>query len=162
MKRKYEKIAKLVAKFIDNDCSVSYSDVFFYSPDDELICFTFNENEESNREWKKFLAEEFNFTLTKENLFTMSILHELGHHYTVSFFSDEQWEEEATEKPLFGLTGAERDQAYFRLPIEKAATEFAIKCYTKNKEIMRAWNHRFNCAIRHYEKREKKSLLTNI
>lgn len=162
MKKKYEKLAKIIKKFIDNDCDVCYDKVFFYSPDDELICFTFDEDEESNREWKKFLAEEFGFTLTKENLFTMSVLHELGHHYTVNFFSDEQWEDEANEKGLAGLVGAERDQAYFRLPIEKAATMWAVMFYNANPKYMQKWNHRFACMIKHYEKREKRTLLTNV
>ena len=162
MKKKYQKIAKLIEKFIDNDCAVSYDKFFFYSPDDELICFTFNEDEESNREWKKFLAKEFNFTLTKENLFTMSILHELGHHYTVDLFTEEQWEEEATEKCLEGLEGAERERTYFNLPIEKTATMWAVNFYRENKEFMRAWNRRFACAIKHCEKREGRTLLTNL
>ena len=159
---KYQKIAKLIKKFIDNDCEVCYDDVFFYSPDDELICFTFGEDKESNREWKKFLAEEFNFTLTEENIFAMSVLHELGHHYTVHLFSDEQWEQEATESTLEGLEGAEKDQAYFRLPIEKAATEWAVMVYRENEKVMHAWNHRFNVAIRHQEKKSKRKLLTTF
>ncbi len=158
----YNKIAKLIEKFIGGDCEVKYSDMFSYEPIDEVITFTFGEDEFSNREWKKFLAEKYNFTLTKENIFAMSILHELGHHYTVDLFSDEQWEEEATESSLLGLTGAERHQAYFNLPIERAATEWAVMVYKENPKAMLAWNHRFACAIKHCEKKAKRTLLTNV
>ena len=158
----YNKIAKLIEKFIGGDCEVKYSNMFSYEPVDEIITFTFGEDEFSNREWKKFLAEKYNFTLTKENIFAMSILHELGHHYTVDLFSDEQWEEEATESSLLGLTGAERHQAYFNLPIERAATEWAVMVYRENSKAMLAWNHRFACAIKHCEKKAKRTLLTNV
>lgn len=158
----YEKMAKLIKKFIGNDCDVKYSNMFSYEPTDEIITFTFGEDEFSNREWKRFLAENYGFVLTKENIFALSILHELGHHYTVDLFSDEQWEEEATESSLLGLTGSARHQAYFNLPIEKAATEWAVMVYRENPKAMRAWNHRFACAIKHYEKKAKRTLLTNV
>lgn len=165
--KQYLGIAKLIKKFIGNNCEVFYDNIFAYYPaenesDEAIITFSFTEDEESNREWKKFLAEYFGFRLTKENLFTMSVLHELGHHFTVHLFSDEQWEQEATESTLEGLEGAERDQSYFRLPIEKAATEWAVMVYRENEKIMRAWNHRFACAIRHQEKKAKRKLLTNL
>lgn len=156
---------RLIEKFIGNDCNVELSDRFSYEPTDEVITFTFEENHDSNVEWKKFLKEKFNFTLTAENVFAMSILHELGHHYTVELFSEDVWETEATEKCLGDLTSSERQQAYFNMNIELAATDWAIRCYNCNsKETMRAWNHRFNCAIRHYEKKHhvENSLLTKL
>lgn len=155
----------LIEKFIGNDCKVKQSNRFSYEPEDEVITFTFEENHDSNVEWKKFLKEKFNFTLTTENIFAMSILHELGHHYTVNLFSDEVWTSEATEECLGDLTGTEREWAYFNMSTELAATDWAVSVYNANsKKAMRAWNHRFNCAIRHYEKKHhiKNSVLTKF
>lgn len=155
---------KLIEKFIDNDCHACYGNQFAYLPDEEIIVFTCEEPIETNVEWKKFLKNTFDFNLTAENVFTMSILHELGHHYTVGYFSDEDWESQALEKGLEDLEGAELMQAYYNLPIEKIATEFAVKVYNENPKEMRIWNHRFNCAIRHFEKKYdvKNSLLTKF
>ena len=156
---------RLIEKFIDNDCKVKLSDRFSYEPTDEVITFTFEENHDSNVEWKKFLKEKFNFTLTAENVFTMSILHELGHHYTVDTFSDEVWEKEATEECLGDLSGVERERAYFNMSTELAATKWAVETYNSNSpKLLRSWNHRFNCAIRHYEKKHhvEESLLTKF
>ena len=152
MKNKYSKIARLIEKFTDGDCTAVFKkDGFYYYPGDEEIGFRINENinDESNIEWAKFLKETFNFTLTQENLFTMSILHELGHHHTVDFFSAEEWETQALEKNIQDLEGTERMQAYFNMPIEKTATEWAVMFYTLGIKNMRAWNQRFNCAIAH-------------
>jgi len=158
------KMEKWINKFIGGVCSVYEANMFCFMPDDEVITFTYDEPTEANSEWKKFLKESFNFDLTNENVFTMSILHELGHHYTVDLFTDEEWTEQATEKALENVADSEYCQAYFNLPIEKKATEYAVSAYKQNETAMRKWNHRFNCAIRHYEKTHKikSSLLTKF
>lgn len=155
-------LTKLVEKFIDKDCDVQMGDHFAYIPAEETILITLHEDNKNNDEWKIFLKKNFNFDLTRENLLTMSILHELGHHYTVDLFSDEEWCLQATEECLGDLTGTERCQAYYNLPIEKIATNWAVEVYNTNSEAMRAWNHRLFCAVRHYEKRHhvKSSLTT--
>lgn len=144
-------LTKTVEKFIDHDCTVKMLKQFCYQPEDKVIGISLTEDNSSNGEWAKYLKATFDFTLTKENLFAMSILHELGHHYTVDYFEDDEWIEQATEEALGDLTGSERQQAYFNLPIEKVATEFAVKVYNANKRDMRKWCHRLNCAVKHYE-----------
>ena len=156
-------LTRLVEKFIGKDCEVVMSDYFCYHPTEEIIAITLFEDNTANAEWKQYLKETFDFDLTRENLFAMSILHELGHHYTVDYFENDEWIEQATEKALGDLTGSARQQAYFNLPIEKVATEFAVKVYNANERDMRAWNHRLNCAVRHFEKLHSvKSSLTSF
>ena len=156
-------LTKVVEKFIGHDCTVRMYDYFCYEPDTKEICITLFENNDANREWAKYLKDTFNFTLTRENLFAMSILHELGHHYTVDLFDDDEWTEQATEVRLQGLTGSERYQAYYNQPIEKAATTWTVEVFNENKKVMRAWNHRLNCAVRHFEKLHSvKSSLTSF
>jgi hypothetical protein len=156
-------LIRLVEKFIDHDCTVKILKQFCYQPENKVIGISLIEDNSSNSEWAKYLKDTFNFTLTQENLFAMSILHELGHHYTVDYFENDEWIEQATEKALGDLTGSARQQAYFNLPIEKVATEFAVKVYNANERDMRAWNHRLNCAVRHFEKLHSvKSSLTSF
>lgn len=159
-------LVKIVSKFINAECAVCEANLFCFIPDENIITFTFEDDYESNLEWKKYLKDVFNFELTNENLFSMSILHELGHYHTIDLFSSSEWNEQATEMVLEKVPEAERFQAYFRMPVEQAATTWAVNYYLKNKMKMRKWNHRFNCAIRHYEKKHpihfSKSLLTKL
>lgn len=160
---KKNSLTKVVEKFIGHDCAVHMSDCFCYEPDTEEIGITLFEDNDANREWAKYLKDTFNFTLTRENLFAMSVLHELGHHYTVDYFNDDEWAEQASEKLLNLLTGSARYQAYYNQPIEKAATMWAVEVFNENKKVMRAWNHRLNCAVRHFEKLHSvKSSLTSF
>lgn len=162
-----QKIAKLISKFICGTCQVYPADLFAYSPNEPLITFCLDEATEDNRIWKEYLQETFNFKLTAENVFLMSVLHELGHHATFPNFTIEEWKEQASEKCLEDQkfeTEKEYFAAYYNLPIEIAATTWAIKMYNEHRPYMRAWCQRFNCAIRHYEKKHKikNSLLTRL
>jgi hypothetical protein len=159
-------LAKVISKFINAECSVCEANLFCFIPDENIITFTFQDDYESNFEWKKYLKNCFNFELTNENLFSMSILHELGHYHTINLFNPTEWEEQATEMVLEKVPEEERIQSYFKMPIEQAATAWAVKYYNENELKMRKWNHRFNCAIKHYEKKHpihfSKSLLTKL
>ena len=158
------RMEKLIEKFIGYDCKVSLGKEFAYFPAKKVITFTYNEPIKANTEWKKFLKETFNFNLTNENLFSMSVLHELGHHYTEKLFSNEEWIEQTSGKYFENLDGSELYQTYYNMPIEKIATEWAVMVYNANLLNMRVWNHRFNCALRHWQKLRKKktSFLTKF
>ena len=65
-------LKSLVEKFINYDCEVEIGSNFLFYPDG-VIVFSLGEDKEDSILWKKFLKERFNFTLTRENLFTMSI-----------------------------------------------------------------------------------------
>ena len=151
------KIAELVFKFIGGACTVAPANMFVYDPTAEMITFCMDEDPTVNKTWKKFLKENYNFTLTAENAFLISILHELGHHFTIDLFTEEEWTEQATEEVLKGIDceSEEYRLAYFNLPIERAATAWAITMYNKYPKTMRAWGRRFTCALRHYNKRHK-------
>lgn len=160
--KKYNHLASLVFKFINKECYVNYGNCFAYDPTCETIIFNLDEDIIANQQWKIFLKYKFNFTLTKENIFTLSILHELGHHYTENLFSDEEWECQASESTLTETDELKIQQEYFNLPIELAATEWAVNTYRASLDDMRIWNHRFTCAIKHLQKKENKKFLTNF
>lgn len=160
--KKYNHLASLVFKFINKECYVNYGNCFAYDPTCETIIFNLDEDIIANQQWKIFLKYKFNFTLTKENIFTLSILHELGHHYTENLFSDEEWERQASESTLTETDELKIQQEYFNLPIELAATEWAVNTYRTSLDDMRIWNHRFTCAIKHLQKKENKKFLTDF
>lgn len=162
--KKYNHLAKLTRDFVNKECTIQYGNCFAYHPQEKTITFSLGADDaEDCHEWKEFLAKKFNFSLTKENIFTLSILHELGHHFTIELFSDDEWNFQATEEYLRNINDYhERSQAYFNMPIELLATQFAIDIYRNHPRKMRAWNHRFTCAIRHLEKKENKKFLTNF
>ena len=153
--KKYNHLASLVFKFINKECYVNYGNCFAYDPTCETIIFNLDEDIIANQQWKIFLKNKFNFNLTKENIFTLSVLHELGHHYTENLFSNEEWERQASESTLTETDELKIQQEYFNLPIELAATEWAVNIYRASLDDMRIWNHRFTCAIKHLQKKRK-------
>lgn len=157
------KISKLIAEF--TGCAATRGDEYMMTIDDGqfLISWTDGEIAGLNKTWKYRLMEDYGFNLTKENVFIMSILHELGHAMTVGNFSEEDWNLEFCLKEQIGeeVIAAEEDddydewfyqnQRYFLMPTEKAATDWAIEQY-RTQPFIRAWQHRLNCAVKHYEK----------
>jgi len=158
------KLQKLVEKFINYDCEVEYDkNGFFYFPNG-VIAITLNDKMEDNATWKKFLKETYNFNLTQENLFSLSILHELGHHYTLDDLPEEEQERdiisetiendlETSGKNEVSYTSEELQMIYFNSLREKVATDWAVETYRENEKAMRHWNHRFVCALRHCKKK---------
>ena len=164
MRKNTLKLQKLVEKFICGECDVIYDPCgFFYYPD-EVIAVTLNDSMADNLTWKKFLKQTYDFDLTHENLFSISVLHELGHHFTLDSLSDEEQEQDAVSDAIIGALKAsgknevtfsseDLEMIYFNSNREKVATDFAVQIYNSNLKTMRKWNQRFNCLIRHYKKR---------
>jgi len=157
------KISKLIAEF--TGCAATYGDEYMmsFTENGPMITWTDGEVAGLNKTWKHRLMEDYGLVLTKSNVFILSILHELGHAVTVGNFTEEEWETEFHLKEEIGdevMAAAEdndynewfyQNQRYFLMPTEKAATDWAVEQY-KTNPFIRAWEHRFNCAIRHYEK----------
>ena len=76
-----KRLVKVVGDMIGHDCSIIAGDTFMYHWGDNAIEININEGYLDNLDWKKFLKKEFDFDLTHENWFSLSVLHELGHHY---------------------------------------------------------------------------------
>lgn len=159
-------LTNLVEKFIDKKCKVCFSGEFEYNPNTATIGITLVEKPYiNNKLWKKYLKENFDFNLTEKNVFTMSVLHELGHHLTVNNFSNEQWEKDAQQKGIEHLNGDDWTMAYFNLSTERSATETAVKIYNSfDKKTIDNWNNLFINEIKHYEKTKKikSTLLTKL
>ncbi len=157
--RKYRgrKLSALAQEFIGNECPVAYGPMWAFWFGDDVITWGGDESRILNEAWKRYLKAEFDFDLTNENVFTLSLLHELGHYYTWDQFDEDEWDadrahEEVINKTMTVENFFDNQFEYFNMPTERAATEWAISCYNANKVAIRHWNRRFMCAIRHFEK----------
>lgn len=159
-------LTNLVEKFIDKKCKVCFSDEFECNPSTATIKITLVEKPYvDNKLWKRYLKENFNFDLTENNVFTMSVLHELGHYLTADNFSYEEWKKDLDRKEIDYLDGDDWKMAYFNLPTERSATETAVKIYNSyDKKTINNWNKCFVNEIKHYQKAKKikSTLLTKL
>lgn len=127
------KLVTVLEEMIDHDCKIIAGDTFMYHWDDNAIEININETYMDNIGWKKFLQKEFGFTLNHENWFTMSVLHELGHHYTLDYFDKEE-----VAKSQHACV---KENEHYYEPVEMLATDWAVSYYklanmdTWNKEI---------------------------
>lgn len=151
------KISKLISEF--TGCAVWRGDDFMFVLGGGVpgIQWTDGEDAVLNKIWAYRLMEDYGFKLTNQNVFIMSILHEVGHAMTVDKFSTKHWNDEFAKKEKISeeMTKEnffEKNQEYFLMPTEKAATDWAVDYYNNNKDEIRVWQHRLNCAVKHYEK----------
>lgn len=113
---------------IDSD----FDSDFFYDPEDERVYFSIIISERSDRLFKEYIAKEFNFNV--ENTFLISLLHEVGHFYTLPLFSKEEMKKSYRDKSKIEKALEKNDDdatfsSYFDLDVEKVATKWAIEYY---------------------------------
>lgn len=141
-----KELVKIIKELTNYEVDVEYCTYgFFYEPDG-TIRFTLNDSFYEDEDWRQFLAEKFGFTLTAYNWFTMSILHELGHHYTIEYFDSEEWNEMCDE--LDSNDSHAINFNHFNQVNELMATEWAIEYYRQNKSEMNHINRKFKKAFK--------------
>lgn len=149
-KRKFRNvIAKILEDF---NVRVTLGDCFFYDPDTCTVYFTpfSSSSDEFHRHW---ILQNFNYTIKEREYFLFSLLHEVGHHYTFSDLTDEDLQYEIFCRKILEnfdkyRTADEINEAYFNLPAEKLATQWAIDfmseyphwCRKMNRKIYQAFN----------------------
>lgn len=123
---------------IDSDFDADFS----YDPEDERVYFSIIIAEKSDQLFKKYIARKFGFKVP--SIFMMSLLHEVGHFYTLPLFSKIEIEEahKAKKEIELNLEKVNRRSLkwdsvysqYFDLKIEKVATVWAVNYYRENKK----------------------------
>ena len=125
-KRKFRNV---IAKVLENfDVRVVLGEDFSYDPETHTVYFTpFTCSvDEFHRQW---ISDFLDFTVTKRNYFLFSLLHEVGHHYTMESLTDEDLEYETLCRQALKFSDESdnrKNEAYFRLPSEIIATQWAI------------------------------------
>ena len=125
-----KRLVKVVGDMIDHDCKVIAGDTFMYHWGDNAIEININEGYLDNLGWKKFLKKEFDFDLNHENWFTLSILHELGHHYTLAYFDEDEVRK--------SQHACRKENEHYYEQVEMMATDWAVSYYRLSD--MDAWN----------------------
>lgn len=133
--KKAFKILKKFCKIYAPDIKFELADECYYDKDEGKIGFCFDQTDEM---FDKHIRTEHNFPyIDKINLNLFSLLHEIGHYYTMDE-CDESEEDELT-RTLFSVIpyevaycDYEITRAYFNLDMEWQATEWAINFCKKN------------------------------
>lgn len=120
-----DKIEQVLNAFLEPfECSVKLDTDFCYLYEDSVIGYALVTSEKNNN---AFLANAKKlFPTITADIFLWSFLHELGHHETIEEITDKETEISMYVKNhLDDYPEAERNNIYFNLPDENAATTWA-------------------------------------
>ena len=118
-------------------CDSDFSSDFSYDPEDDRVYFSIIVAERSDRLFKQYVSTHFQFETP--SIFMLSLLHEVGHAYTLHTFSKTKMKiaheaKKAIEKALENDNSDETYSLYFDLEIEKVATAWAVDYYRTNRK----------------------------
>lgn len=132
---------------------------FVYNNETGIVSFSlpiFGELEKYHCEW---INARYNIDLSDPLIYWFfSLLHEVGHHQTMIDLTDEDLEFEYFMRELIDINYSDQDDnfdssdAYFSLPAEILATEWALNYMENNEEwvnknlklITKTFNHFYN------------------
>ena len=139
VKKLNKQIQNLFNETVGINLPITLGSDFFYYPNKQKINFSIAISEQSDRCFKAFLKNFFNFGIfSSEDLFCVSLLHEIGHYFTYDNIDENTYNESKgmTQEILELLqndpTNDEIYSCYFELPIEIVATTWAINWIAEN------------------------------
>jgi hypothetical protein len=147
-----EKLVRLVDEFLAPfGCDSAFSADFSFDPEIDRVHFSILVSERADRLYKEYVMSHFNFT--PPSIFMMSLLHEVGHAYTLHTFSEEDMQKFHIQKRTIeaNLETNDTDEnycAYFDIEMERAATAWAVNYYQSNREICDAFYSLFMAVLR--------------
>lgn len=118
-------------------CDSDFDSDFSYDPEDNRVYFSIIVAERSDRLFKQYVSTHFNFETP--SIFMLSLLHEVGHAYTLHTFSKLRLKTAHEAKKIIeeALEMDDSDEIYslyFDLSIEKVATAWAVDYYKANRK----------------------------
>lgn len=114
---------------------------FSYLPEKEVVTFTVLKYSEDDK-LIKYINEKYNTDIGPW-YFVFCLLHEIGHHMTLSNLSDEEYAfEQLMRKEVLNIIEVP-NEIYFTLPAEVMATEWALK-YIMN-HAQECWDFQRKC-----------------
>lgn len=131
-------LVEMVDKFLEPfGVDSDFSSDFSYDPEDDRVYFSIIVTERSDRLFKQYVSTHFHFD--PPSIFMLSLLHEVGHAYTLSSFSELRLRsahqaKREIEKELEKNDSDEVYSLYFDLSIEKVATAWAVDYYRNNRK----------------------------
>ena len=131
-------LVEMVDEFLEPfGCDSDFSSDFSYDPNDDKVYFSIIVAERSDRLFKEYVSTHFHFETP--SIFMLSLLHEVGHAYTLHTFSKMRLKtaheaKEIIEEALKMDNSDEIYSLYFDLSIEKVATAWAVDYYKANRK----------------------------
>lgn len=159
MKKDKKKLNKKVTAFVklfDDSVIAKLGDEFEYSFEKERVQFPLEVTDRHDEEFKIFIKKIFGYDVP--NVFMMSLLRELGHHFTGDRFTEEDEEiytaknEEISQQLLNEENGEQPYFDYYALPQEMAATAWAVEVYRNNEKAIKKEWEKIKKALERYEK----------
>lgn len=146
-------VTALVNEYICEDIKCKFSTVFCIA--DERLYYSLFQDEITDAIWRKWLAMEYGKRYDEKfSTFVLSFLHEVGHYFTIEDFDDTYEKDEKAKASLAIDYDVDTDQqiveknfTYWELPVEKAATDWAIDFYNNHVSEMRDFYTRLMSAI---------------
>lgn len=116
-------------------CDFAYDNDFGYYQDEKLITWGIFMTERADATFKDFFENDLNSPV--HSVFLYSILHEYGHYVTMSEFDDMEMAYYRDNVAMLRETGIGREdfsyyQEYYNLPVERAASEWAVTYMKEN------------------------------
>ena len=142
------KIGKVLKKF---GVKVAMYDQFLYS--DGWVFFTLFESSALKDFHRAWITENFGVEISADAYFLFSLLHEVGHHYTIGDLTEEDLKYETFCREVLSCsndTPEEVNEAYFNLPAEILATQWALEYMLNNQEWCAKAFRKIYEAIRHF------------
>ena len=138
-----KKVTLFVQNF-DEDLKAKLGYDFEYNFEKERVQFPLASDSIHDDYFSEFISKVFQYDVP--NPYMMSLLHEIGHHFTGFDFSDEDEEyylqkvEEISNRLFNDSNNKQIYFEYYSLPQEVAATAWAVDFYRNNeKKIRKAW-----------------------
>lgn len=154
----FDKIDEIVNEFVEHfDCDAEFNDEFCYWHDDCTIGYNLIVGVESDLAWTEYVKETFDYSI--KNIFVFSILHEVGHHFTMDDFSKTDLRKEFQKVEKIEAVLSESDDVetdrklykeYFDLPMERTATEWAVGYARKNPTTLRNFWKKLEKALKEF------------
>lgn len=139
VKKLDKSVTKLVRAYICDDIRCHFNTEFAVV--DENVYYSLFQSEETDRIWAAWLKDTYGRRYKKDfSTFVLSFLHEIGHYFTIDDY-DDAFDEKANLVIDFDADSdeeiVEKNRAYWELPVEKAATDWAIDFYNSHREEMK-------------------------
>lgn len=132
-------ITAMVNEYICEDITCKFNTCFAMAED--RLYYSLFVDEDMDRDWQIWLHDTYGDRYSDDfSTFVLTFLHEVGHYFTEDDFDDDVEKKQALviDADLDDEeTTVSKRRTYWELPVEKAATDWAIDFYNNNKEQMK-------------------------
>ena len=125
-----------IAKSFDEELSVELDDEFAYFYVTSTITFGINSPKEGKEMFQNHIKSTYGLDISNEEDYQLfSLLHEIGHHFTMDDMEDEDAENELLMRNLIHCIDDETtaQETYFNLPSEILANDWAFDNFNEYK-----------------------------